>query len=425
MTFLRDKLHGTFYGWWIVLAAILIQTLQAGLVFQGYGVYAAVLQDEFGWSKTLLAAGFALMQAVNGLGAPLQGWLLERYGARNVLRFGILMLVIGFVVFSRITNLNSFFVALALLAVGWSMGGFLSLTTAIVNWFERYRTTALALMQLGVGAGGLVVPLVAWSVSDYGWRTTALASGATMLLIALPLTQVIRRSPEPYGLQPDGRPKEPEPQSAEQSSPPDTTHEHDFTLAEALRTRAFWFLGLGHALALMIVNAITVHAVIHLNEGLGYTLQAAASVIALMTACTMLGQLLGGILGDRINKRLLATIAMWLHAIGLLSLAYASSLAMVLLFAVSHGLAWGIRGPIMQSIRADYFGRRAFATIMGFSFFIAMLGTISGPLVAGTLADLYGTYRIGFTILAALAASGSVFFIFATRPVKRKSTLPE
>jgi sugar phosphate permease len=418
MNDLRDKVRPIFYGWWIVLAAILIQTLQAGLVFQGYGVYAAVLQDEFAWSKTLLASGFALMQAINGMGAPLQGWLLERYGARAILRFGIITLAVGFVMFSRITDLNGFFIAVALLAVGWSMGGFLSLTTAIVNWFERYRTTALALMQLGVGAGGLVVPLVALAINTYGWRSTAVASGMIMLLVALPLTQVVRRSPEAYGLEPDGRPSASKTQEG-QDTPVSTAVGRDFTLAEALGTRAFWFLGFGHALALMVVNAVTAHAVLHLSEGLGYTLQAAASIIALMTACTMAGQLIGGILGDRINKRILATVAMLLHAAALFSLAVATSLPMVLFFAVGHGVAWGIRGPLMQSIRADYFGRRAFATIMGFSFLIAMLGTISGPLVAGILADHYGTYRPGFSILAGLAACGSVFFVLATKPAAK------
>jgi MFS family permease len=45
-----------------------------------------------------------------------------------------------------------------------------------------------------------------------------------------------------------------------------------------------------------------------------------------------------------------------------------------------------------------------------------MLGQVSGPLIAGVLADRTGSYESGFTILAGLAAFGSVFFILATKP---------
>lgn len=88
----------------------------------------------------------------------------------------------------------------------------------------------------------------------------------------------------------------------------------------------------------------------------------------------------------------------------------------VIYFSIAHGLAWGVRGPLMGALRADYFGRKSFPTIMGFSSVIVVVGSVSGPIVAGVLADLLGDYRLGFSILAALAALGSVFFLFASKP---------
>jgi OFA family oxalate/formate antiporter-like MFS transporter len=89
---------------------------------------------------------------------------------------------------------------------------------------------------------------------------------------------------------------------------------------------------------------------------------------------------------------------------------------MVLLFAVLHGLSWGMRGPLMAAIRADYFGSASFGTITGVSSMIVMFGMILGPLVAGVLADRTGSYVPGFSVLAALAAAGSVAFWRARRP---------
>jgi MFS family permease len=114
--------------------------------------------------------------------------------------------------------------------------------------------------------------------------------------------------------------------------------------------------------------------------------------------------------------------------VGLLLVAYATMLPMVIGFALLHGFAWGVRGPLMQAMRADYFGRASFGTIMGLSSLIVMFGNTSGPLVAGILADRTGSYETGFTLLALLAGAGSLFFFFATKPKpprRQEATLPE
>jgi MFS family permease len=85
-------------------------------------------------------------------------------------------------------------------------------------------------------------------------------------------------------------------------------------------------------------------------------------------------------------------------------------------FAVLHGTAWGLRGPFMQAIRADYFGRRSIGMIMGLSSLIISFGQIAGPLVAGGMADLTGNYRTGFTFLALLAGAGGMLFVWARPP---------
>ena len=91
---------------------------------------------------------------------------------------------------------------------------------------------------------------------------------------------------------------------------------------------------------------------------------------------------------------------------------------MVIGFAILHGVAWGLRGPFMQALRADYFGRSAIGMILGLSFLIIMVGQVGGPMIAGLLADLTGNYRAGFTVLALLAGLGSLFFLAAKKPVR-------
>jgi MFS family permease len=102
--------------------------------------------------------------------------------------------------------------------------------------------------------------------------------------------------------------------------------------------------------------------------------------------------------------------------VGLLALTYATETSWVIGFAALHGVAWGLRGPFMHAIRADYFGRSAIGMILGLSFMITVIGQIGGPLIAGMMADATGNYRAGFTVLALLAGVGSMFFVLAKRP---------
>jgi MFS family permease len=192
----------------------------------------------------------------------------------------------------------------------------------------------------------------------------------------------------------------------------------DFTAAEALRTRAFWLLAIAHGFALLVVTAVNVHAISHLTQGLGYTLPQASGFITLMTVAQACGVLVGAAVGDRWDKRLAAAGCMLAHMAGLLMLTYASHPLMLGAFALLHGGAWGLRGPFMQAIRADYFGVRAIGMIMGLSALLIALGQVAGPMVAGVMADVFGNYQAGFTLLALVAGSGSVLFLMAKRPVQ-------
>jgi len=200
--------------------------------------------------------------------------------------------------------------------------------------------------------------------------------------------------------------------------------EVDFTAREAMRTSAFWYIALGHGSALLVVSAVLVHLIVHVTERLGYSLRQGAAVIALLTAMQVVGQLAGGWAGDRFSKRAITTGCMVGHAVAMLLLASATAFWMVLAFAVLHGLSWGVRGPLMSAIRADYFGSAAFGTITGLSSMVVMFGMMGGPLIAGVLADRTGSYEVGFQVLAALAAIGSIFFALARRPSPRAHPAP-
>jgi MFS family permease len=380
---------------------------------RSYGAYVTLLQAEFGWSKAALSGAFSMQQVENGLLGPVQGWLIDRFGPRLSMRLGVILLGAGFMAFSQIDSLAGFYVAYLCMAIGSSLSGYFPFTVVIVNWFERRRSRALSSMQLGGAIGGLLVVVVAFALEHYGWRDTAFFSGVALILLGLPLVQVVRPGPGPGDLEAErGMANE-----ARIAGTASSGGAHDgFTLRQAMRTPAFWLISLGHGSALLIVSAVNVHLILHLTEHLDYSLALAALVVTAINAAQIGGTLIGGLIGDRYDKRLISFACMAGHALGLLLVAYASNAVMVFAFAMLHGSAWGLRGPMMAAIRADYFGRRSYSAILGMSSVITMFGSILGPIVAGLLADYTGGYQLGFTVLAVLSALGSAFFLLARRP---------
>jgi sugar phosphate permease len=404
-----------FHGWKMVGAGCAMQFLQSCLLLQAFGAYVAILRDDMGWTKTQLAGAAALHQVEAALLGPLLGWVIDRFGTQGVIRTGVIVFGIGFMLLSQIETLLGFYAAFVVVALGASLGGFFPLNVALIHWFERKRARALSSMQFGFALGGIAMPAVAWSLATYGWRATAFASGVIIIVLGFPLSLVMRRRPEDFGERVDGEPAPPA-ATSETGAPQPAQPARDFTAREALRTPAFWLLALGHGFALFVVSAVNVHAITHMKEGLGYSLEAASLVILAQTLSQIGGIAAGWFIGDRYDKRMLSATCMFLHMAGLLSLTYAVNHAMVIAFAVMHGFGWGLRGPFMQAIRADYFGRSAIGLILGLSFMIVVLGQIGGAMISGILADATGNYRAGFTVVALLAGLGSVFFLIAKKP---------
>ncbi len=404
-----------FYGWWIVCAGFVLQGLGSGLLFNSFGAYFVFLQSEFGWSRTVLSGAYSMSRLESGFLGPIQAWLINRFGPRTCVRIGVVLFGGGFLLLSRLDSVFAFYGAFIVIAIGSGLAGFLTVNITLANWFERSRARAMSLSAAGGSASGLLVPLVAWLLGTYGWRTTAILSGLLVLLVGLPISQLIRQSPELYGLVPDGK-RRPSGATPSTGAERPAAATQGMTARQALHTPAFWLLTAGHGSALVAVSAASAHVIPFLVSQDGMSLEAAAGIVATLTTSQLVGVLITSHIGDRFDKRIIAASCMVGHTAAMLLLASSQNVPMVIGFAMLQGLAWGIRGPLMMAVRADYFGRRSFATIEGFASIVTTCGLVTGPLLVGLIADNAGDYRPGFVALACVTAAGCLSFALARRP---------
>ena len=409
-----------FYGWWICLTGAVTMSMAGGLFFLGYGFFFEPMRLHFNWSRTLLSGAFALTRVESGFFGPLEGYLIQRFGPRNVMTISFVFFGMGFVMLSFVTSPITFYLVFIVLAAGAGTAGFSGVMAALANWFRRMRSRAIGISFLGMGLGGVIFPpLLALGIDNLGWQDTAVYCGIFIMVVGIPLSRVVRFKPEPYGYLPDGdKPEPPPPETettAEPATPQQTSPEFEYTAREALKTWPFWLISIGHGLSLMVISVISIHQVPYLEDELGFTRASAAMVVMVMTGVSMLGQLIGGYIGDRYSKKYIAAATLAGHVVALGLLGIADALPLVLVAAVIQGTAWGFRTPVLIAMRGDYFGRESFAMIMGFSQAIMMIGMIVGPLLSGYFADNY-SYSTGFKLCAVLVIPGIFMFLFLRKP---------
>ncbi len=425
VSFLGKRTEGIFYGWWLVGLSGFIMLLANVPLFHAMGVWAVALEREFGWTRTQLGLALTFTRIEGGLMGPLEGYLADRLGTRRMILIGLLILSGGFLLFSQVEHLWMFYLAYVVMAVGQGFGGWLPLMTMLNHWFARRRATAVGWANVVSRLGALIlVPVIAWAIDpddpQLGWRTTALVLGLFTLVVALPLSRLIRDRPQEYGLLPDGEPPsltQPRPTPAQAGRPAaqPATGQADHTTAQAVRTSAFWFIAFGHGFTSMVIIAIMTHLGLLIVDA-GFDVPTAAWVVSVYTAVAMVAQLVGGYVGDRIPKRIALCIFSTVQATGVLVLTYATTLPLLVLFACLFGLGFGGRNPLTIAIRGEYFGQAAFGKILGLSTVpMNILMLVAAPF-AGWVRDTQGSYELAFLSLAGCSFVGGVCFLLARKP---------
>ena len=415
------RVRGVFYGWWVVLGGMASTAISSGLFMHGFQFYFEPMRQQFGWSRTILSGAYSLSRVESGFLGPLGGYLVQRYGSRIVMAIGFFILAGGLVLLSQTKAIATFYVAFLILSVGSGLAAWTPVVPAITNWFRRKRSRAMGMTMMGMGLGGVVVaPIVGLLINTFDWETTALACGIFSTVIAVPLARVMRYSPEPYGYLPDG--VKPETEESESSNPssktpprPSMGPEVDFTVKEALKTPAFWLISIGHSVSLLVISTLGLHLVPFLVTDLSFSSVEAAQAVMAVSLFTMAAQPVGGFLGDRLPKHYVVAGTLIGHAAALFLLATATGFSQVIIASALQGMSWGVRGPVITAMRSDYFGRKHFPMIQGFSHLVLMGGQIVGPLLAGYMADNY-SYSAGFKIIALLTAFGVFLFFFVRKP---------
>ncbi|MCU0513849.1 MAG: MFS transporter [Anaerolineae bacterium] len=398
--------------YWLIVAVTFAALLVSAGIRTAPGVIIRPLEAEFGWDRASISFAVAISLFAFGLGGPLGGTLMDRFGPRRVTLAGTALNAIGLALLIGLRELWQLHLLWGLL-VGAGTGaisGVLGATIA-TRWFNRYRGVILGLFGAASAAGQLIfVPSLILLVNEGGWRSIFGLMGAVAALVLIPVLLFLRDRPEDVGLKPLGT-------ATAASAASDTRRT---PLAEAIRTRDFWLLAGSFFICGYTTNGLVgTHLLPHSLEH-GFVEAEISWALAVMGVMNIFGTLASGWLSDRYDNRKLLAMYYGFRGLSLAALPFILEMQGMLIFAIIYGLDWVATVPPTVNLTAQRFGRASLGTLYGWIFCSHMIGAGIASYAGGFFRDLLGDYHLIFVSAAilGLVAAGLSLSLSGPRKVR-------
>ena len=414
-----------YYGWVVAGASGTAVFARMAPAITTLTVFIYPMSQELGWSRTLIAGAVSAGALASMVLSPVVGWAIDRFGARPVLVAGVLTVGTAMISLAWATIPVTFYLAYAAGRVVFHTAAPNGAGTVTSRWFVRMRGRAIGVVYLFGAIGGVIFTmLAALIIESHGVAAAWISLGVICLAVALlPNLLLIAERPEHLGLRPDGDVLPESSGPAALPAPVQPAADDSWTLGESSRTLAFWILVLMGFATFFVHAGINVHIAAYLRDQ-GLSLTNAAAVVAASWIVSAMGSVGWGWLIERVAARLMysAMLAMLSGAVLLLFLV--GSVVGALAAAVLIGTVAAGGNIIPTVVYADYFGRESLGKIRGVAELGVLIGQSTGPLLAGVVFDLQGSYNLIFIVYASIAAAASAIVLYARRPVRAAGASP-
>ncbi len=422
-TGVRARVGRVYWGYWLVGAAFLASWITTAAQNSVYGAFSRPMTQELHWAQSEFFFSRFIGQFVLAFTGLFIGTYVDRHGGRRLMTIGTLVMVTAIFLCSFVTQLWQWWLLNGLiLTAGAAMSGTLVVNVTLSKWFVERRARVAGIASMGVSfAGALMPPVATLLIEVDGWRTAwrLLAIGA--LVIALPLTLLMRRTPEDYGLHPDGK------TNAQVAAGGGRAATHDFetslTRAQAIRTLSFYLIVVGFGCGTLSIGIMILQTIPYLTSA-GYSGTFAAAMITVSSIPSMLTKPFWGWLGDRADPTRSAMLGFVTNAIALVLIVYAVRAHADWWVVVGFfllGMGWGGLVPLQETVWASFFGRRYLGAVRSAGLPFALFIGASAPFLVSFYYDRTNSYDGAFLLVAALAVVATGLLLFAKKPEARRT----
>ena len=418
-----------FYGWKLLAALWVILFMNLAFPLYGSSVINSYMVTDLGLDRRTLGLMFSVYMLMSGLPGPLVAICINRMGVRYTLVLGSLFLISGALTMALFvsTGPQAVLVFGVMIGHGVVTGGPLAAQTGVAFWFIRRRALAIAIILSAGGIGGFVAARVLnhlIAAAGGNWRVGWWLIAGLACIAAVVAAVFVKDKPADIGQQSDGGPQlrlsgESHGTKHKAGGGVYITHE-EWTFADAAGTQTLWLLMLcavGFSAGLTQVMA---HGIVHLQD-LGHTADAAAKSFSIMVVSTLIGKLVLGVFGYRIEPRYLWAGATAIFGVGMIVLVKATSAVDLYLYAVCLGAGFGGGLVCMMTVFSNFYGSKAYASVVGVTLAVQTTAGAIGSYVAGDFYERFGSYALAFNGAGVLCLAGAVLLLFLRPPARTRA----
>ncbi len=413
-----------FYGW-VNVTVIAIFMFTMAFMMYTFSLFLPEWVDEFGWKYEDVSYALTIYMIVLALTTPLVGIFIAKYGSRISIIIGVAVTIIGAFVLANINKLWQLYLGHgAIVAIGLALAGFLAGTTVINNWFSKKRSLGLSITMASMGVAGMMaVPIVTWMIIKVGWRSTYLMITPILFVFGMIVPGLfLRNKPQDLGQVPDGPAASLKPAETDKATPVIPKFRLyrtpvDFAFKEAFQTRTIYLFMTFSVLNWVSMGGIMGHGFSFLYD-IGVSQMKAGVFMGVVSGTMVLGQLLVGFLGLKIDVYKLAIFGCVCLIISYVLMVFASaSLVIVYTYGTFAGIGMGFNMLSIMNLIPNYFGASHYPRIAGITTPVAQfVGSIGAPL-CGYIRDTTGSYFLYWKIAAGLMTIGLICLLFVRPPV--------
>ena len=396
-----------FFGWYMVAASVVANTIFSAAYFQGFGVLILPIERTFGWDRWVISAAMSLRQLESGIVSPAVGFLLDRFSARKLIFWSAVISGLGFIGLGFTSGIVMFFLCFVVISLGASgVSHAVTWPVIISRWFRRNRGLATGIAVTGPIFGSPIVILNTQIEEAYGWRVVLFGYGILILVGITLLSMLVRDRPEPYGLRPDGDPPEDSVTKEHHTGSPRRI-DAGLTMHAVFRTKEFWLFTSYLSGTFAVNSAVQGHMIPYFQQDIGLSAAWAAVVMSMVFVISGIGRIGGGYLLDRMDYRLVLAVVAAMMGLGLLYLQVlpVKTVWATLPFAVMFGVSFGCLVPMRGTVGSIMFGTRTIGGILGLLQGGPIAAGVIGPFVMGLIFDVNGNYSTaiwGLIVISAL-----------------------
>lgn len=407
-----------FYGYWIVVAALVAQFAAVGAQVSVIGVFVKPMTLELGWSRSEFFLAETLGQLVFAVAGFFVGTYVDRFGARPLMLIGAVIASASLFVAAEVTELWQWMIVRGVFfMLGGALAGNMVVNVTLAKWFVTKRGRAVGIAAMGVSLAGVVwPPLMTAFADEFGWRAAWRAMAVSLLIFIVPASLLMRRRPEDHGLHPDGVTSAAAANSGEAAA----DYANSFTRREAIGTKALYIVIVAFGLAVVGVFVILTQTIPFLTDE-GFSRRTASFMLVAMSLPAFLSKPIWGLIIEKIDTRPLAALGFVLSAVAAIIILMAAKAGNLPLLVFGYGLVGiGFGGliPIQEVVWASFFGRRYLGAVRGVAMPFTFAIGAGAPLAVAAYFDRVGNYDGAFYAISALWVVAAVLILIVRRPVK-------